>query len=306
MSIYVTGHTCPDSDAIISAISAAEFLKARGLDAIPVKQGDITPETKFILDRFNLPIPETMLSVAGKDLGIVDTTEITQLQSDIDKANIVFIADHHKLGGLKTNMPLEFYARPVGCTSTILYNLYKQENLSMQKNIAGAMICAIMSDTVIFKSPTTTKYDKEAVDELAKIAGIENPIELGMEMLRVKSSIENDTAESLLYRDFKNFDINGKKFGVGQIELIDGNMINPKKADILELLKSDHKDKGYHTIMLAVTDIMKEGSEIFVISDDIEKIENAFNIKLNDNSSWVPEMMSRKKQIIPPLMEKFA
>ncbi len=306
MTIYVIGHTCPDSDAIISAITTAELLKLKGMDAIAVKQGDINPETQFILNKFNLKEPETITSVEGKDIAIVDTTELTQLPNDIDKANIIFIADHHKLGGIKTPKPLEVNIKPVGCTATVLYDLFKNENFNIPKNIAGAMICAIMSDTVIFKSPTTTEFDKSTVTALAKIADIKDPLALGLEMIKVKSSIENDTVENLLYRDFKNFDINGKKFGVGQIELIDGNMINPKKSDLIDFMKKEFKTNNYHTIMLLITDIMKEGSEVIAISQEIEKLENIYNIKFNkENSAWISGMMSRKKQVLPPILENF-
>ncbi len=307
MTVYVFGHKNPDSDAIISAIAAAELLKVRGIDAVACKQGDVNPETKFILEKFGLDIPETITNVEGKNIALVDTTELTQLPSDIDKATVVFVADHHKLGGLKTTIPLEVYGQPVGCTATVLTNIFKSEGREIPANIAGAMMCAIFSDTVLFKSPTTTDWDKKAVEELAKIAKIEKPLDLGLEMLKVKSSIENDSALDLINRDFKDFNIHGKKFGIGQIELIDGSMAASKKPEILEEMKKLHKEGGYNTLILLITDIMKEGSEMLVVSDDITAIENVFGIKCDEqHCAWVDGMMSRKKQVVPPLETKLS
>ena len=302
--IYVMGHTCPDSDAIISAIGLAEFLKLKGMDAIPVKQDDINNETKFILEKFHIDVPDTLKSVEGKDIAIVDTTELTQLPSDLDKANIKYIVDHHKFGGIKTSTPLYAYVMPVGSSATVLYTLYKNENLRITKSVAGAMLCAVLSDTVIFKSPTTTDMDKIAVEELAKIAEIDNPINLGMEMFKIKSSIENDSGEDLLHRDFKNFDVNGKKIGIGQIELIDGSMIEPKRSEIFDVMNKELNASGYHSIIFLATDIMKEGSEMFVVSKNISEIEKAYNVKFENNSCWCDGMLSRKKQVVPPLVEK--
>ncbi len=301
--MYVMGHTCPDSDAIVSAISLAEFLKLKGIDATPVKQGDINNETKFILEKFHIDVPETMTTVEGKDIAIVDTTEITQLPTDLDKSNIKYIVDHHKLGGIKTATPLYTYIMPVGSSATVLYLLYKNENLRISKSVAGAMLCAVLSDTVIFKSPTTTETDKIAVEELAKIAEIDNPLSLGMEMFKIKSAIDNDSGETLLKRDFKDFDVNGKKIGIGQIELIDGSMIEPKRQEVFGFMKKELDDKGYHSIIFLVTDIMKEGSEMFVVSKNIAEIEKAYKVKFENNSCWCDGMLSRKKQVVPPLME---
>ena len=305
MTIYVMGHKNPDSDTIISSIATAELLKQRGLDAVAVKQGDITPETKFILDTFKLEVPETLTSVSDKEIALVDTTELSQLPDDIDNAKVLFVADHHKLGGLKTASPLEFYGQPVGSTATILTNVFTSENKNIPANIAGAMLCAVLSDTVLFKSPTTTNCDKDAVEKLAKIAGVEKPLDLGLQMLKVKSSIENDSATDLINRDFKEFNIHGKKFGIGQIELIDGSMADSKKPTILEEMKKIQSNSGYNTILLLITDIMKEGSELLVVSDDIPSIENVFGIKCDENHcAWVDGMMSRKKQVVPPLETK--
>ena len=305
MTIYVMGHTNPDSDAIVSAVAVTELLKQRGLDVVACRQGDANPETRFILEKFGIEEPELITSVEGKDIAIVDTTEPTQLPSDWEKANIKFVADHHKLGGLKTASPLEFYGQPVGASATIVTNVFASEGKEIPAKLAGAMMCAILSDTVLFKSPTTTDWDKRAVETLAKIAGVEKPLELGLEMLKVKSSIEKDTAETLINRDFKEFNINGKKLGIGQIELIDGSMANSKKPQILEKMKEILASGGYHSVLLLITDIMKEGSEMMAVSQSLPDIERVFGVKFDaNNTAWIDGMMSRKKQVVPPLEQK--
>ena len=305
MTIYVMGHKNPDTDTIVASIACAELLKARGLDAKACKQGELNPESQFVIDTFKLNDLEMIESVEGKDIAIVDTTEPTQLPDDIEKANIMFVADHHKLSGIKTTTPLEMYVQPVGSACTVLSNIFEFEGAKIPSGVAGAMMCAILSDTVLFKSPTTTEWDKKAVEKLAKIAGIEKPLELGLKMLKVKSSIENDSANDLINRDFKEFNIKGKKFGIGQIELIDGSMAKTKKPLILEEMKKIQQEKGFNSILILITDIMKEGSEMLVVSDDIESIEKVFGIKCDEeHCAWIDGMMSRKKQVIPPLETK--
>ncbi|MGN0929580.1 MAG: manganese-dependent inorganic pyrophosphatase [Alphaproteobacteria bacterium] len=305
MTIYVMGHKNPDTDTIVASIAATALLKARGLDAVACRQGELNPESKFVLDTFKLEIPEMIESVEGKDIAIVDTTNPTQLPDDLSNANITFIADHHNLAGIKTATVPEMYVQPVGSSCTVLSNIFGFEGKKIPSNIAGAMMLAILSDTVLFKSPTVTEWDKVAVENLAKIAGVEKPLELGLQMLKIKSSIENDTAIDLINRDFKEFNIKGKKIGIGQIELIDGSMAESKKPAILSEMKKIQNEKGYNSILILITDIMKEGSEMLVVSDDIESIEKVFGVKCDEtNCVWIDGMMSRKKQVIPPLETK--
>lgn len=305
MTIYVMGHKNPDTDTVMASIACSELLRLRGLDAKPVVQGEINPESKFVLEKFNIDIPEIINSVEGKNIAIVDTTNPDHLPHDIDKANILFIADHHNLGGLKTASPLEIYAQPVGSSCTILYNIFKNENREIPKNVAGIMMCAIMSDTILFKSPTTTEFDKMAVENLAKITGINKTLELGLEMLKVKSSIENETPIDLINRDLKVFDIKDKKFAIGQIELIDASMAESKKPEILKEMEKLKNENSYHSVILLITDIMKEGSEMLIVADDVSEIENVFNVKCDENHCvWVDGLMSRKKQVVPPLETK--
>lgn len=305
MATLVFGHKNPDTDSVISAIAEAAMLnscKGEGTAEARI-QGDITPETKFVLERFELETPKLLESVAGKDVALVDTTELAQLPDDIAEANVRYIFDHHMLGGLRTNAPFEGWFLPYGCTCTILKKVADKYGDEIPKNVAGAMVCAILSDTVMFKSPTTTDHDRKAVEELAKIAEIDDVEALGMEMLRVKSSIENDSATDLIKRDYKEFDFNGKKFGVGQVELVELGMIDSKLDDIKSEMEKLKTDGGYWGIIMLITDIMKEGSLVVAYTDDNAKIGQILGGEFTDNQAWIDGLMSRKKQVAAPFAE---
>ena len=193
MAIYTCGHTTPDSDSICSAISLGYLLNKIGREAIPARQGVVSPETQFILDRFGFEAPLLKTEFAGEELFITDYSDKGQAPADIDKAIVVGIVDHHKLGDITTSTPLECWIRPVGCTNTIVKEMYDYHKVEIPANIAGIMMCAILSDTVIFKSPTCTEIDIKAVRELATICGVEDFGALGMEMFKVKSAVSGET-----------------------------------------------------------------------------------------------------------------
>ena len=308
MSVYVFGHTTPDSDSIVGAISLAYLKNQISKDNyIPSRQGEISPETKFILEKFDGDLPLLKTSYAGEKVYIVDTTDLALLPKDIKEATVVGVVDHHKLGDLTTSTPLECWIRPVGCSNTIIKEMYDHYNVEIPKNIAGMMMCAIMSDTVIFKSPTCTDEDKKAVEELAKIARVEDYKALGMEMFIVKSAVEGASADELIKRDYKVFDMGDEKVGVGQLEVVDLSVFDDKKEMLLEQMKTIKEQNHLHSILLLLTDILKEGSLLLYVGDDESLIEKAFGKKLEGKEVWLDGVLSRKKQIIPflqPLFEK--
>ena len=305
MSTYIFGHTTPDSDSIIGAISLSYLKNRLGEDCTPTRQGEINPETAFILERFGFEQPMLKTNYAGENVYLIDFMESSQSPEDIDEATILGIVDHHKLGDLKTNAPLEMWVRPVGCSNTIVKQMFDYYNIEIPKELAGMMMCAILSDTVIFKSPTCTKEDTKACKELAQIAGIEDYKALGMEMFIVKSDVLTDTKRALVLRDFKDFNMNGNKIGVGQLEVVDLSVFDNMKEELFEAMAELKAEESRHSVLLLLTDIMQEGSQLLVLSDDNSKIESAFNITLENNQIWLPKVMSRKKQIIPFLEEQF-
>lgn len=305
MTTYVCGHSNPDSDSICSAISLAYLKTKLGEPCIPARQGEISPETKFILDKFALPLPELRTHFAGTNLYITDYSDLAQAPSDLKEANILGIVDHHKLGDITTTTPLECWIRPVGCTNTIVKEMFDHYKIEIPKDIAGAMMCAILSDTVIFKSPTCTKADTKAVKELAIIAGIEDYKALGMEMFLVKSAVVGASPRTLLLRDYKDFEMGGHKIGIGQLEVVDLKVFDDMKEALFADMKAYKAEGNRHTIMLLLTDIMIEGSQFLVVSDDESKIEKAFNAKLLNHEMWIDGVLSRKKQVIPVMEKQF-
>ena len=304
MSALVLGHMNPDTDSIVSAIVAADLYSKRGMDVTPVAQGAPTPETEFVLKKFGIAAPQVVAEVAGKDVYLVDYSDLAQAPKGMDSATVLGIVDHHKLGDVTTSSPLEAWIWPVGCTNTVLKNMYDFYGIEIPKNLAGAMLCAILSDTVIFKSPTCTPADKKAVEELAKIAGVSDVVALGMEMFKVKSAVDGTPMKDLVFRDYKDFDMNGNKVGIGQLEVVDLSILEPVKAGLQAEIEKV-KAEGRHSVFLLLTDIMKEGSEMLIVSDDPSVVEKAFGVKAEGSTVWLPGVMSRKKQVVPNFEKAF-
>ena len=307
MAISVIGHANPDTDSVTSAIAYAAFLNAKGQEAkacMQIAEKDLNPESVAVLKRFGLTAPELLTDAAGKDIALVDFSDLAQGPANLASANLVGVVDHHKIGDITTNNPIFFRAEPVGCTGTVLNKMFKEAGIAIPKNIAGGMLAAILSDTVNFKSPTCTEDDKIAVSELKGVAGVTDIDALFMEMLKAKSSVAGIPAKDLLFRDYKDFDMKGSKVGVGQLELAAIDQVAEVRADLVKAMQ-EVKAGGRHSVLLMLTDVVKEGTELVVLSDDPALIEKAFNTKLNGDSMWIPGMMSRKKQTIPNLQKAF-
>lgn len=307
MSVCVVGHSNPDTDSVTSAIAYAHFLKATGTDAkacMQIAAENLNPESKVVLNKFGLAAPEEISDAAGKDVALVDFSDVAQAPANIDDANIVAVVDHHKIGDVVTSSPIFFYAKPVGCTGTVLLEMYKANNVDLPKDIAGGMLCAILSDTVNFKSPTCTDADKAAVADLLEITGVTDQDALFMEMLKAKSSVAGVPMKDLIFRDYKDFDMNGKKIGIGQIELATLDQVADIRDGLYKAVEEVKAD-GRHSVLFMLTDVVKEGTDLMVVSDDPAVIEGAFSGKIEGQSMWVDGMMSRKKQVVPSLQEVF-
>lgn len=304
MAAYVLGHMNPDTDSIVSSLAAADLYSKRGVEVTAAAQGAPTPETEFVLKKFGLSAPQILNDVSDKDIFLVDFSDLAQAPKGMDKASVQGIVDHHKLGDVTTSSPLEAWIWPVGCTCTVLKSMFDFYGVEISRQLAGAMMCAILSDTVIYKSPTCTEADKQAVEELAEIAGIDDYKALGMEMFRVKSAVDGASMKDLVFRDYKDFDMNGNKVGIGQLEVIDLAMLDAIKEDLkAEIARV--KSEGRHSVFLLLTDIMKEGSEMLIVSDDPKVVEAAFGVACNGDTVWLPGVMSRKKQVVPNFEKAF-
>ena len=302
MTALVLGHKNPDTDSIVAALAAANLYKGRGIDVKAVAQGAPAPETEFVLKKFNLSAPEIVSSIAGNDVYLVDYSDLAQAPEDFAKAKLLGIIDHHKLGDVTSDSPVECWIQPVGCSNTVIKIMHDFYGVAIDKNLAGAMLCAILSDTVLFKSPTCTDADKKAAAELAAIAGITDMQALGMDMFKAKSCLDGASPRDLIFRDFKDFNMSGKKIGIGQLELISLEMVTPELKAALKAELDAVKNEGRHSAILVLTDIMKEGSELMLSSDDAATVISALKA---DSNMWMPGVMSRKKQVVPPLEQTF-
>ncbi len=307
MAVYVLGHKSPDTDSVTAAIAVAELQKMLGVDAVPCRQGELNPETELVLKKFGFDAPELRTDVAGEKYMLVDHSDIKQAPDNWDQGELLGVVDHHKIGDITTPNPIFFCAMPVGCTGTILYTLYKDlYKKDIPANVAGLMLSAILSDTVLFKSATCTDEDKAAAEALAKIAGIDNMMDWGMEMAKAKSAVEGVAPRDLIFRDYKDFNMSGNNVGIGQLELVSLDLVENMRDDLYAELEKVKAEGNRHSVFLMLTDIMKEGTDLMAITDDPSVIDKAFGAKLEGKTVWLPGVMSRKKQMVPPLEKAFA
>jgi manganese-dependent inorganic pyrophosphatase len=303
--MLVLGHQNPDCDSLCSAIGLAALFNKMGRPATPVLQGEPNPEAQFLLEQAGFTTPEIRTSVAGEEIFIVDYSDWSQGTADMKKAKIRGIVDHHKLGDITTSEPLECWIWPVGCSATIVYNMYKFNNQKPDADVAKLMMGAIISDTVNFQGPTTTDIDKVAAKELAEIAGVADLGAFATAQFEAKSDIASVSAAELILRDQKVFEMAGEKLAIGQLELTSLETAFSKKDEMLVEMGQLQADKGYHSTIVLLTDITKLDTTALIISKDADKVAKALNSAVVDHMFELPGVVSRKKQIIPFLQEAF-
>lgn len=261
--VWITGHKNPDTDSICSAIAYAALKNSCGdvkFAYEPIRLGEINSETKFVLDYFSVQEPMLKAAVeAGERVIQVDHNEVEQAITGIETANIVGIIDHHRVNGIFTDEPIYIRIEPVGCTATIIAKLFKEKNYPINKTMAGLLTSAILSDSLIFRSPTCTAEDEAVCRSLAKIANISNLEAYGLEMLKAGSTLVGKSAETIFMADFKEFTVNDNLFGIGQINCMDiEGFTTPAKASVLKFMENKLTEKNYRFLFLAVTDIIKD------------------------------------------------
>lgn len=304
--VFVTGHKNPDTDSICSALSYAALKQAQGVEAVAVRLGDVNKETKYALDYFQVEAPELIASVEEKQaVMLVDHNEPAQSVDGLDKAELLEIVDHHRLGGLNTANPIFVHIEPVGCTATIITKMFDCQKVELPKKIAGLLLSAIVSDTVLFKSPTCTEQDKAAAEKLAVIAGV-NLKEYGMAMLKAGADLGDLTPAQIAKTDSKPFSFGKYKAIVAQISVMDTADILAKKAELVAAMQELCQNEGYDMSLLMVTDIMEESTELVFVGEPKQLIADAFGKDASGDSIYLPGVMSRKKQIVPQLTEAAA
>ena len=301
-NVIVFGHKNPDADSICSAIVMADLqTKVRGEEVIPCRLGEINEETKFALKYFGAKEPQLIEKVEeGQTVIMVDHNEFTQTVDGIENAKIDTVIDHHRINNFKTSEPLFYYAQPVGCTSTLLYELYTLNNVKIETQMAGLMLSAIISDTLLLKSPTTTEKDAKTVKELAKIANIDVE-KYGLEMLKAGTNLDKYTEDELIKLDAKKIEKEDVKYIIAQVNTVSIPDVLKRKAKIEEEMNKEILAKGLSLFVFVITDIVNSNSKAIVLGDRVDAISKTYEIK--DNIAVMPGVVSRKKQILP-LVEK--
>lgn len=304
--VLIFGHKSPDTDAITSAISFAYLQSSIGVDAEAVALGETPEETSYALDYFGVEKPRVVTTVSEEvdEVMLVDHNEAQQSADDIDKVTILSVVDHHRIANFQTADPLYYRAEPVGCTNTILLKLYKERGVDVPKKIAGLMLSAIISDTLLFKSPTCTEEDISAAKELAEIADVSLE-EYGIEMLKAGTNTKDKSADDLLNGDAKNFPMGESTVRVGQVNVVDTNEVLGRKEELLDAMKAQIDANHYDLFVLLITDILESDSIAIVFGAETDKAEAAFDKPLDDSVLLLDGVVSRKKQVVPQLTKVF-
>ena len=300
--VLIFGHKNPDTDTICSAMVKEILYKKNGCEkSKAVRLGNVNKETQYVLNYLGLEAPELIEKVEeGQEVILVDHNEFNQSVEGIEKARILEVVDHHRISNFETSEPLYYTARPFGCTSTILYKEFKNRNIEIEKTEAILMASAIISDTLLLKSPTTTKHDVNALEELGKITDI-NIEEYGLEMLKAGTDLDDFSAKELINLDAKSLDKDGTKFVIAQVNTVSIEDVLKRQNELEEAMNNVITEKGLSLFVLAITDILNSNSEIIALGTKTDAVEKAFNIKLENNKAFLEGVVSRKKQLLPPI-----
>ncbi|EAA0350592.1 manganese-dependent inorganic pyrophosphatase [Listeria monocytogenes] len=302
----VFGHKNPDTDTICSAISYAELKKAQGADIEAVRLGELNSETAFVLDYFQVTAPRLVQTVANEvsEVALVDHNERQQSVDDIDDVTVTAVVDHHRIANFETSDPLYYRAEPVGCTTTILLKMFRENEVEVRKTVAGLMLSAIISDTLLFQSPTCTEEDKVAAQKLAQIADVDIQ-SYGMEMLKAGADVSKKTVAELLL-DAKEFNMNDNKVEIAQINVVDVNDVLSRRAEVEALMTQNIVDKGLDLYLFVITNILTNDSVGIAIGSKTAVVEEAYGVKFVENQAPLKGVVSRKKQVVPILTDTFA
>jgi manganese-dependent inorganic pyrophosphatase len=304
MTIKVFGHKSPDTDSTGSPILWAWYLsEVKGEAATPALLGEPNTEAAFVLKRWGVAKPAIIAGVAaGEPVVIVDTNNPAELPAGINDADIRAIIDHHKLvGGIETKGPIDITVRPLACTATIIHDLMGADAARMPAALKGVMLSCILSDTLEFRSPTTTSHDRAVAEKLATELGVAMPA-LAEELFAAKSDVSAFSEAELLRMDSKEYNVAGKEFRVSVLETVSPKMILDRKAALMAAMEGVAKEDGADQVLLFVVDILKEEATLLVPNDLVKTIaEKSFGAKVSGDTVVLPGIMSRKKQIIPAL-----
>jgi manganese-dependent inorganic pyrophosphatase len=297
--IYLISHKNPDTDSIVSSLVMKYFLEKSGQKVKACRIGEVNKETAYVLDYLKEKAPALIKNVAGKKLFLVDHNEIEHGGKGMEKAEIVGILDHHRLGGIETAFPIFSRTEPLGSTSTLVFKMFKEKGFTLQKKQAALLLAGIISDTLKFISPTTTNEDKKIAKELERISG-ENINKFAKEMFKARFDVSGTNLKYLLTKDYKEFKLGKTVVGIAVWETPSIQGIFEKKTKIIEELKKIKKQRKTNLIYFGTLDIFKKDCNLVIIGEEEKRAaEKAFGKKEKEDIIYLPGVISRKKQIVP-------
>ncbi len=296
---YIFGHKSPDTDTITSSLVMCELEKQLGNEnAVACKLGNINKETEYVLNYLKINEPELIESLDDEsNVILVDHNSPSESIDNLEKLNIKKIVDHHKIA-IETSYPLFYRAEPVGCTQTILFKLFNENNIEINEKIATLMLSAIISDTLLLKSPTTTQDDKDAVAKLAEISGVDYE-KYGLEMLKAGTDLSGFSIDEILSLDAKQIDFKNVKSIVNQVNTASISDVLEMKDELEKGIEKIIEEEDLDLFMLLITDIVNSNSQVIVLGKEADLVEKAYGVELEDNTALLEGVVSRKKQVVP-------
>ena len=300
---YIFGHKNPDTDTITSSLVMANFERKMGnSEAVACRLGNINKETEYVLNYLGIEAPELIEKVEdGANVILVDHNSPAESVENLENANVLKVVDHHKIA-LNTSYPLFYRAEAVGCTETVMYKLYKENGIEIDEKIAGLMLSAIISDTLLLKSPTTTDEDRKAVEELAKISGLD-PEVYGLDMLKAGTDLSSFTIDEILHLDAKQIDFKEVRAMVDQVNTASIEEVMKMQADLEARMNEIIAEENLDLFMLLITDIVNSNSQVIALGKNAALVEKAYGVKLENNTALLKGVVSRKKQVVPIMTE---
>lgn len=302
----IFGHKNPDTDTICSALAYADLKKKLGMDAEPARLGEVNKETQYALDYFKAEAPQ-LIEKVGEDVEsviLVDHNEFQQSVDNIKDVKISEVVDHHRIANFETKDPLYFRAEPVGCTATIIKKIYEENNVDIPQDIAGLLLSAIISDSLLLKSPTCTQEDIDAAQELAELAGVELET-YGFDMLQAGADLSDKSTAELLSMDAKSFTMAGRHVEIAQVNAVDIAKVYESQEELEAEINQLIEEKNLSLFLLVVTDIINNNSEVLALGQGSGHVEKAFDVKLDQNRALLEGVVSRKKQIVTALTDAY-
>jgi len=304
--ILVFGHKNPDTDTICSALVYADLKQQLGIDAEPVRLGNVNKETAFALEKANVDAPRFIEAIDPdvKEVILVDHNESQQSADNIADVKIIEVIDHHRIANFETSDPLYFRAEPVGCTATILTKIFREKAVEISKTNAILLLSAIISDTLLFKSPTCTSEDENIAKELAEIADVDVQT-YGLDLLKAGTDLNDKSVRELISMDAKEFKMGGANVEIAQINVIDIEEMYTRQDIFEQEINQVIEEKDLDLFLLVVTDILNSNSDVLALGKSSQHVEQAFEVELAANRALLEGVVSRKKQIVTTLGETF-